>query len=41
MNLVHDVCDTFQKMFPDSDIATRMMLGHTKATYIANFEMLS
>ena len=24
MNSVDDVCDTFPKMFPDSDIATRM-----------------
>ena len=41
MNSVDDVCDTFQKMFPDSDIATRMRLGRTKATYIANFRILS
>ena len=41
MNSVDDVCDTFQKMFPDSDIATRMKLGRTKATYIANFGILS
>ena len=40
MNSVGDVCYTFQKMFPDSDIATRMKLGRTKATYIANFGML-
>ena len=41
MNLADDVCDTFQKMFPDSDIATRMKLGRTKAVYIANFWVLS
>ena len=41
MNSVDDVCDTFQKMFPDSDIATRMKVGLTKATYIANFGILS
>ena len=38
--LVDDVCDTFQKMFSDSDIATRMKLGRTKATYLANFGIL-
>ena len=27
-------------MIPDSDLATRMKLGHTKATYIANFGIL-
>ena len=26
-NSRHYVCDTFQKMFPDNDIATRMKLG--------------
>ena len=40
MNSVDDVCDTFQKIFPDSDIATRMKLGRTKEIYIANFEIL-
>ena len=40
MNSVYDVCDTFQKMFPGSDIATRIKLGRTKATYIANFGIL-
>ena len=40
MNSVDDVCDTFQKMFPDSDIATRMKLGYTKATYRDNFGIL-
>ena len=40
MNLLDYVCDTFQKMFPDNDIATRMKLGRTKATHIANFEIL-
>ena len=40
MNSVDDVCDTFQKMFAGSDIATRMKLGRTKATYIANFGIL-
>ena len=28
------------KMFPDNDIATRMKLGRTKATHIANFGIL-
>ena len=40
MNSVDDICDTFQKMFPHSDIATRMKLGCTKATSIANFGIL-
>ena len=40
MNLVGDICDTFQKMFLDSGIATRIKLGCTKATYIANFGIL-
>ena len=40
INLVDDVCDTFQKMFWDSNIATRMKLGCTEATYIANFGIL-
>ena len=29
------------KMFPDNDIATRMKLGRTKATHIANFGILT
>ena len=37
MNLVDDVCDTFNKMFLDSDIAARNRLGRAEATYIANF----
>ena len=37
MNLVDDVCDTFNKMFLDSDIAARIRLGRAEATYIANF----
>ena len=37
ISLVDDVCDTFQKMFSDSNIATRMKLWCTEATYIANF----
>ena len=37
MNLVDDVCDTFNKMFLESDIATRIGLGRAEATYIANF----
>ena len=40
MNSVDDVCDTFQKIFPEIDIATTMKLGRTKATYIANFGIL-
>ena len=30
LNQVDDVCDAFQKMFSDSDIATRIKLEHTK-----------
>ena len=41
MNSVDGVCVTFQKIFPDSDIATRMKLVRTKGTYIANFGILS
>ena len=41
LNSVDDVCDTFQKIFPDSDVTTRMKVGLTKATYIANFGILS
>ena len=40
MNSVDNVCDTFQKVFPDSNIATRIRLGFTKSTYIANFGIL-
>ena len=40
MSSVDVLCNTFQKMFPDSGIATRMKLGCTKATYIANFGIL-
>ena len=39
-NLVDDICDTFQKTFLGSHIATRKTLGRTKATYIANFGIL-
>ena len=41
MNSVDGVCVTFQKIFPDSDIATRMKLVRTKGTCIANFGILS
>ena len=40
MSSVDVLCNTFQKMFPDSGIATRMKLGRTKATHIANFGIL-
>ena len=39
-NSVDDVQETFQKTYPGSGIATRMKLGHTKATYIDNFGIL-
>ena len=40
MSSVDVLCNTFQEMFPESGIATRMKLGRTKATYIANLGIL-